>query len=429
MSARQRQAGKPGTRAGRGVDAGREKRGAIAAVPGASVAASPLAPESELLAGDDGDAASDMEDSGDELAVAASPLAPESELLAGDDGDSAPDMEDSGDDIADLTEDIAEDAYAASADELPASPLSLLPSGTDALAPFLRRPPEKTRDSLRTYLREISNFPLLKPEEESELARRVRDTGDTDAAFRLIASHLRLVVRIAMDFQRRWMQNILDLVQEGNVGLVRAVGKFDPDKGIKFSYYAAFWIKAYILKFIMDNWRMVKIGTTQTQRKLFYNLNKERRRLTAQGFDPDSAVLAERLNVPEDQIIAMEQRLDASDMSLDAPVSGEYAGGSSRMDYLPALGPGIEATLADAEIAHIVRERLASLKPRLSDKELYILEKRLLADEPVTLREIGDFYAVTRERVRQIEARLLQKVRDHLFKHIKDFSRDWIEHS
>ena len=132
-----------------------------------------------------------------------------------------------------------------------------------------RLPSTGGRDSLQLYLREVSRFPMLKPEEEHELAVRVRDHNDPDAAFRLVSSHLRLVVRIAMDFQRRWMQNVLDLVQEGNVGLMRAVNKFDPDKGIKFSYYASFWIKAYILKFIMDNWRMVKIGTTQVQRKLF----------------------------------------------------------------------------------------------------------------------------------------------------------------
>ncbi|MDR2124889.1 MAG: RNA polymerase factor sigma-32 [Desulfovibrio sp.] len=395
MSAPQKQAGEPGNHVGRGVNAGRETSEAAAVAPSDALGAKLCAPEVDLPA---------REDAG-----------------------CVPDAEVCSDDVEDLAEELAEDAYAEPAEEISASSLPLPAFGTDALAPFLHRPPEKTRDSFQIYLREINKFPLLKPEEESELARRVRDTGDADAAFRLIASHLRLVVRIAMDFQRRWMQNVLDLVQEGNVGLVRAVSKFDPDKGIKFSYYAAFWIKAYILKFIMDNWRMVKIGTTQTQRKLFYNLNRERRLLTAQGFDPDSAVLAERLNVPEDQVIEMAQRLDASDMSLDAPVSGEHEGGASRMDYLPALGPGIEATLADAEIADLVRERLISLKSRLNDKELYILEKRLLAEEPVTLREIGDFFAVTRERVRQIEARLLQKVRDHLFNNIKDFSRDWIE--
>ena len=282
-------------------------------------------------------------------------------------------------------------------------------------------------DSLNLYIREISRFPLLKPEEEYALARKVVDENDPDAAFRLVSSHLRLVVKIAMDFQRRWMQNVLDLIQEGNVGLMRAVNKFDPEKGIKFSYYAAFWIKAYILKFIMDNWRLVKIGTTQTQRKLFYNLNKERQQLLAQGYDPDSATLADRLNVTEEQIIEMEQRLDTSDMSLDAPVSDEDSGGASRMDYLPALGPGIEETLGNKEISHMVRERLETLKPQLSDKETYILNQRLLSEEPKTLREIGEKFNITRERVRQIEARLLQKVRDHLFSQIKDFSRDWIE--
>ncbi len=296
-----------------------------------------------------------------------------------------------------------------------------------ALAVFTHHPPERARDSLHLYLREINRFPLLHPEEELELARKVKETGDPDSAFRLISSHLRLVVRIAMDFQRRWMQNVLDLVQEGNVGLVRAVSKFDPEKGIKFSYYATFWIKAYILKFIMDNWRLVKIGTTQTQRKLFYNLNKERQQLISQGYDPDASVLAERLNVTPEQIIEMEQRLDASDMSLNAPMNEEDAGGATRMDYLPALGPGIEETLGNSEISSMVRERLQTLVPQLNDKERYILEHRLLSDEPVTLREIGDTFEITRERVRQIEARLLQKVRDHLFSKIKDFSRDWIE--
>jgi RNA polymerase sigma-32 factor len=425
MSADTLHSGESAARIGHGIGAGRDTSEAVVAPASASVPAvapgTAVAPAS-VPAVAPGTAVAPASASVPAGASGTAVAAPEAELLERDDEDDLPADEEPFDDV----EDFAGDACAEPVEAF-SPPLSPLPRGTEALTPFLRRPPEKTRDSLHAYLREINHFPLLKPDEESELARRIRDTGDPDAAFRLIASHLRLVVRIAMDFQRRWMQNVLDLVQEGNVGLVRAVSKFDPDKGIKFSYYAAFWIKAYILKFIMDNWRMVKIGTTQTQRKLFYNLNRERRHLTAQGFDADSAALAERLNVPEDQVIEMEQRLGASDMSLDAPVSEEHAGGTSRMDCLPALGPGVEATLADAEMAHLVRERLASLKPRLNDKELYILEKRLLADEPVTLREIGDHYSVTRERVRQIEARLLQKIRDHLFKNIKDFSRDWIE--
>ncbi|GFH62412.1 MAG: conserved hypothetical protein [Candidatus Desulfovibrio kirbyi] len=286
--------------------------------------------------------------------------------------------------------------------------------------------PVGRRDNLYLYLRELSRFPMLTPEEEHALALRVRDHNDPDAAFRLVSSHLRLVVRIAMDFQRRWMQNVLDLIQEGNVGLMRAVNKFDPDKGIKFSYYASFWIKAYILKFIMDNWRMVKIGTTQVQRKLFYNLNRERQRLIAQGYNPDAALLAERLGVNEEQIIEMDQRLSSSDISLNMPV-GEESGNATRMDFLPALSPGIESMLASVEIAAIVRSRLKTIVPELNEKELYILRNRLLSDEPVTLREIGERYNITKERVRQLEARLLKKIRRHLTLHINDFSDAWVQ--
>ena len=306
--------------------------------------------------------------------------------------------------------------------------IDLLPPGGEGDLPVpssSRLPTPSARDNLQLYLREVSRFPLLSPDEEVELARRVRDTGDSDAAFRIISSHLRLVVKIAMDFQRRWMQNVLDLIQEGNVGLMRAVNKFDPDKGIKFSYYATFWIRAYILKFIMDNWRMVKIGTTQAQRKLFYNLNKERQKLIAQGFDPSANALSERLGVTEDQIVEMQQRLDAGDVSLDLPVSDE-SGSSTRMDFLPALGPGIEDSYGDSEVARLVRDGIRDILPRLSEKEAYILEHRLLTDDPVTLREIGERYHVTRERIRQLEARLLAKLRAHLGEEIRDFSEDWI---
>jgi RNA polymerase sigma-32 factor len=170
---------------------------------------------------------------------------------------------------------------------------------------------------------------------------------------------------------------------------------------------------------------MVKIGTTQAQRKLFYNLNKERQKLVAQGFDPDAATLSERLGVTEEQVVEMQQRLDAGDVSLDIPV-GDESGSASRMDFLPALGPGIEDSLADSEIAALVRDGIRNIAPSLSEKEAYILEHRLLTDDPVTLREIGERYDVTRERIRQLEARLLSKLRSHLSSEIKDFSSDWI---
>ncbi len=342
----------------------------------------------------------------------------EVELLDPEDGES--EDEESGLDELDALDELHIEANEGSAFSLKALP------DPDGLPVHLPAQADRAKDGLQSYLQTISRFGMLSPEEELSLARQVRDTGDSNAAFRLVSSHLKLVVHIAMDFQRRWMQNVLDLIQEGNVGLMRAVSKFDPEKGIKFSYYAAFWIKAYILKFIMDNWRLVKIGTTQSQRKLFYNLNKERQKLISQGFDPDVKTLAENLNVTESQVVEMEQRMDATDMSLDAPVNLEDAGSSTRMDYLPALGPGVEEVLSTSEIAELVQNKLKTLLPKLSEKELYILKNRLMTDDPVTLREIGEQYSITRERVRQIEARLTQKIREHLENKIDDFSHDWV---
>ena len=304
---------------------------------------------------------------------------------------------------------------------------SKLPDKKKPAQPRTRRiPSAASQDSLRLYLNEINQFPILEPDEEYKLAKLVREHNDRDAAFRLITSHLRLVVKIAMDFQRRWMKNVLDLIQEGNVGLMKAVQKFDPEKGIKFSYYASFWIKAYILKFIMDNWRMVKIGTTQAQRKLFYNLNKEKQRLQNLGFDPSTTQLSESLNVSRSEVIEMGQRLGQQDMSLDATVGEDSS--ATRMDLLPALEAGVEERLAQVEIQGAIQEHLRTIVPMLNEKERDILQLRLLSDSPVTLREIGEKYGITRERVRQIEARLLEKIREHLAENIQDFSSEWMTH-
>ncbi|WP_457571891.1 sigma-70 family RNA polymerase sigma factor [Desulfovulcanus sp.] len=281
-------------------------------------------------------------------------------------------------------------------------------------------------DPLKVYLQEISKFPVLTPEEEFELARKYRQEKDQEAAFKLITSNLRLVVKIAMDFQRKWMKNLLDLIQEGNVGLMKAVQKFDPDKGIKFSYYASFWIKAYILKFIMDNWRMVKIGTTQAQRKLFYNLAKEKQRLEAMGITADSATISKSLQVSQSDVIEMGQRLSQQDLSLDMPYGEE--GDVTPLNFIPALGTGVEDKLLQRETTSLLKQNLEKLIPKLNEKERDILELRLLAENPLTLREIGEKYGITRERVRQIEARLLQKIKAHLKENIEDFSRDWILH-
>ena len=282
------------------------------------------------------------------------------------------------------------------------------------------------QDSLQLYFREINKFSPLEPEEEFELARRVQEDGDQSAAFRLISSHLRLVVKIAMEFQRRWMKNVLELIQEGNIGLMKAVQKFGRRVGIKFSYYAAFWIKAYILKFIMDNWRMVKIGTTQSQRKLFYNLGKEKKRLENLGYDPDIETISRNLEVSQEEVSEMAMRMGQADLSLDAPFGEESS--ATRMDMLPALEASPEDRLARAEVGDILHSQLKTILPELNEKEKDILLSRLMTSSPVTLREIGDYYGITRERVRQIESRLLQKLRGHLSESIQDFSADWISH-
>ena len=186
-------------------------------------------------------------------------------------------------------------------------------------------------DTLQRYMREVTRHRLLTREEEHELAVRYREAGDVDAAYRLVTANLRLVVKIAHEYHRTAFQ-LLDLIQEGNVGLMHAVKKFDPYRGVKLSSYAAWWIRAYILRYVMENWRIVKLGTTQAQRKLFFNLRKERDKLAAQGFDPTPKLLAERLDVTERDVTEMEQRLSQDDFSLDVPISEDNR--SSRADRL-----------------------------------------------------------------------------------------------
>ena len=278
--------------------------------------------------------------------------------------------------------------------------------------------PALSNPALHRYLQEISQYELLSREATEELAVRFQETGDPDAAYRLVSSNLRLVVKVAMDFQKYWMQNFMDLIQEGNVGLVQATKKFDPYRGVKFSYYAAYWIRAYILKFIMDNWRLVKIGTTQAQRKLFFSLNKEKKLLESQGFKPEIKLLAERLNVKESEVIEMGQRMDNWDVSLEAPVRSDSE--DEQKNFLPHDGPGIEEVVASQEMRERLAVILADLSTRLNEKEQVILNTRLLSDEPKTLQTIADEFNISRERVRQIEANLLKKLRKQFEKEMPD---------
>ncbi|MBS3754156.1 MAG: RNA polymerase factor sigma-32 [Desulfobacterales bacterium] len=275
-------------------------------------------------------------------------------------------------------------------------------------------------DPLQRYLSEISRYPLLTREQEIELGRRVREEGDPDAAYILATSNLRLVVKIAMEFQRTWMQNLMDLIQEGNIGLMHAVQKFDPYKNVKFSYYAAFWIKAYILKFIMDNWRLVKIGTTQGQRKLFFKLKKEKQKLVEQGFMPETKLLSSRLGVSEQEVRDMDQRLDGWDLSLDEPLKDDSD--TERGDFFSSNSESIENQVARKEVEGLLREKVNEFKKQLSERELDIFEKRVFTDTAVTLQEIGDTYQISRERVRQLEKNIVKKMRAFFENEIPDFA-------
>lgn len=262
------------------------------------------------------------------------------------------------------------------------------------------------------YLKEIGQYELLSREEVETLAIKIQQENDSNAAYRLVSANLRLVVKVALDFQKFWMQNFMDLIQEGNIGLLKAVRKFDPYKGVKFSYYATYWIRAYILKFLMNNWRLVKIGTTQAQRKLFFSLNKEKKTLEAQGYTADTAMLADRLGVKKSDIVEMSSRMGSEEVSLESPVREESE--SQKKDFIQGYEPGIEDSLCQRDMKEKLHALLLELKDSHNDKEQMILERRLLTDDPLTLQKISEKFDVSRERIRQIESNLLRKIRKYI---------------
>jgi RNA polymerase sigma-32 factor len=281
-------------------------------------------------------------------------------------------------------------------------------------------------DPVRAYLAEIARYPLLSREEEHALAVRYQETGDLDAARRLVAANLRLVVKIAHEYRRSAFQ-LLDLVQEGNMGLMQAVKKYDPFKGVKLSSYAAWWIRAYIIRFIMENWRMVKLGTTQAQRKLFFNLSKEREKLLARGIEPTPRLLAKNLQVDESDIEEMTARMSSEDLSLDAPV-GRGGDDDARQTHMDRHADGVAAAddrIGDEELKRIFREKLDAFAKTITDeRERTIFAQRLLppeGQEPLTLQEIGTKFKLTRERARQLEAKLTARLKEYLRDEIPDF--------
>lgn len=265
--------------------------------------------------------------------------------------------------------------------------------------------PSFVDDPLRAYLAEVSQFPLLSEEEELEYAKKYHESGDVEAARKLVTSHLRLVARIAMEY-RRATQNILDLIQEGNVGLMKAVKKYDPAKGARFSYYASWWIRAYIIKYILDNFRLIKVGTTQAQRKLFFNLMKEKQKIESLGFHADAKLLSERLDVRQGEVEEMQKRMSQPDLSIETPVHE----GILLNDFL-ASDDNPEADVSKKELKDKLFARLDGFVKTLNPKEQVIFKERIMAELPKTLETIGGEFGITRERVRQIENRIITRLR------------------
>jgi RNA polymerase sigma-32 factor len=273
--------------------------------------------------------------------------------------------------------------------------------------------------ALSAYMSQLADHAPISREEEHELAVRWVEDGDAEAARKMVLANLRLVVKIAMEYRRAWT-NTLDLIQEGNVGLVEAVQRYDPYQGVKLSSYAVYWIRAYILKYIVDNLRSVRLGTTRAGRKLFFRLNKEKRALEIEGFEVTPKLLAERMDVKEEDVVAMEQQLARPDISLDAPRFDD----SDRETFGDSMsGPGIsaEAEVGHREIHTLFRKAIDEFSKSLNDRDLQILSERILADEPRTLAEMGVEFDVSRERVRQLEARIVNSLREYMKEELVDF--------
>ncbi len=274
--------------------------------------------------------------------------------------------------------------------------------------------------ALSAYMSELRHHAPITREEEHEFAVQWSEEGDVEAAKMLVVSNLRLVVKIAMEYRRAWT-NTLDLIQEGNVGLMEAVQRFDPYKGVKLSSYAVYWIRAYILKYILDNMRSVRLGTTRASRKLFFRLNKEKRELERLGYDVEPRLLAERLEVTEDDVIDMEARLSRPDLSFDAPLRSDEGDGMTFGDRMAAPGISSEAAVGSNELRKVFRQQVDDFAETLGERDLIILNQRILADEPKTLAELGESFGVSRERVRQLEAKLVKRLRTYMEENLVDF--------
>ncbi len=276
------------------------------------------------------------------------------------------------------------------------------------------------KDLLAHYLAEVRRYPLLSPEEEKAWAVKFVETGDPEAAEKLVTANLRLVIKIAFQYHRQWA-NVLDLIQEGNVGLVEALSRYDPTREIRFSSYAQYWIRAMILRFLLDNFRLVRLGSTRAGRKLFFQLQKERDRLISQGIHPSSKMLAERLGVAEEEVNAVDRHMRAPALSLHAP-AGDEEDGRTLSEVVPERIPNDpEAATARSELADLLQAKLSAFAATLTDeREKVIWETRLIAAEPVSLSLLGDQFGVSKERIRQVEARMKKRLKAWLESELGD---------
>lgn len=293
------------------------------------------------------------------------------------------------------------------------APQRIVPSGLPGIAP----PPKGTRsrDLLNFYLSEVRRYPLLTADEERLAARRFAESGDRESAERLITSNLRLVIKIAFQYHRQWA-NVLDLIQEGNVGLVEALSRYDPGREIRFSSYAQYWIRAMILRFLLDNFRLVRLGSTRAGRKLFFQLQKERDRMLQEGVQPTSRLIAERLGVTEHDVDDVDQHMRAPALSLHAP-AGDDPEGRTLSEVVPeGTAHDPEDAASRAELMTRIREKLATFAAEniKDERERTIWENRMIAGERMSLSELGAQFGVSKERIRQVEARLQKKLKHYL---------------
>ena len=265
--------------------------------------------------------------------------------------------------------------------------------------------PAETRDCFKMYMREVTRVSLLTREEEIDLVERVNREQDKDAAEKLVLANLRLVVKTAIEYSN-FQANLLDLIQEGNVGLLRAVWKYDPGKGVRFGSYALFWIRAHMLKYLMDSWSIVKLGANNSDRKLFYNLKREKEKLERHGITASSEVLAGHFDVGISDIEGMEMRLSSGDVSLEAEF---YDGTPSLMETL-GNDENIEEMVAENELKEALQEKISEFRESLNERERFVLDCRVLAEDPLTLREVSEYFNISKERIRKTELRVSGKL-------------------